>query len=148
MTRKAIAWATINLVVTQYTVPNTAATAIDIEQIATPGGIKTREERVLDWSKRAHTDQVFGDLVGQSRWTGTGLDGWDALDSYLKEGWLEGDGELAGEKGEFHVESYVINEKAGWEGTQVWFLSFIIVDGRRGSDGCRGRNLANLDGIF
>jgi hypothetical protein len=47
---------------------------------------------------------------------------------YLKEGWLS-EGEAAGPNGEKHVQSFVINEKAGWTGEQIW--GFIQIDGVR-----------------
>lgn len=103
-------------------------THIDIDQTAT-GGIKgTREERTLNWTPKTHSDHLFGDLVGKSRWTGPGCEGWDALDSYLKEGWLEGDEEKGGPNGELHIQNYVVNAKGGWTGEQVCpsFFNFVL----------------------
>jgi len=121
-TRKAIAWATITLHTKQYT-PSDGITHIDIDQTAT-GGVKgTTENRLLDWTERSHSDYMFGDLKGKSRWVN--LDG-EGLDSFLTEGWLE---EEAGPNGEKHVQSWVLNEANGWTAEQIW--GFAIVEGAR-----------------
>ena len=123
-TRKAISLATVTLHIKQY-VDDDGHTHIDIEQTAT-GGIKgTTEIRTLDWVERSHTDHVFGNLKGQSRWMT--LDGVE--DPFLKDGWLQGDEENGGPNGEKFVESYVINEEKEWTGDQIW--GFAIVDGQR-----------------
>jgi len=119
--RKAIAWATVTLHVKQYTSDADKVVHIDIDQTAT-GGIKgTTELRTLDWTEREHYDDMFGQLKGQSRFTGPGSEGWDALDSFLKEGWLEGEVEK--------VQSYVVNAKDEWTGEQIW--GFSEIDGKR-----------------
>jgi len=127
LTRKAIAWATITLHVKQYS--EAGVVHIDIDQTAT-GGIKgTTELRVLNWSEKSHKDHLFGEVKGRSRWTDVGAEGWDALDSYLKEGWLTGDSEKSGPNGEVHVQSWVENTKDGWIANQIW--GFIEIEGTR-----------------
>lgn len=72
ITRKAISYATITLSISEYVEPDPAAdnkpvVNINIEQTAT-GGIKgTTEKRVLSWVEREHSDHIFGNCVGQSR---------------------------------------------------------------------------------
>jgi len=129
LTRKAIAWATVTLAIKQYT-PEEGTTHIDIEQTAT-GGIKgTSELRTLDWVAREHSDHMFGDLKGRSRWltdlksdvSGNG----GPLDPFCTEGWLD---EKVGPNGEGFIQSFVVNEKNGWSAEQVW--GFAIIDGVR-----------------
>ena len=80
---------------------------------------------MLNWEFKQHDDHVFGHLKGKSRWLGL-----DAVeDSYLKEGWLEGDEEKSGPGGELHIESYSENSERGWTADQIW--GFAIVDGKR-----------------
>jgi len=125
-TRKAISLATVTLHCKHYTTPD-GLTHIDIEQTLT-GGIKgTTELRELDWTSRSHSDHVFGNLVGKSRWIS--IDNPEIPDEFLKEGWLEGEEENGGPNGERHVESFVDNEEKGWTGEQIW--GFAIVDEKR-----------------
>lgn len=123
-TRKAIALATVTLHVKQY-IDDAGLTHIDIDQTAT-GGIKgTSEIRTLDWVEREHNDHIFGDLKGKNRWCT--LDVPD--DAFLKDGWLEGEEENSGPNGERHMQGFVVNEKNGWTGEQIW--GFAIIDGKR-----------------
>lgn len=125
-TRKAISLATVTLHVKQYT-HDDGVVRIDIQQTIT-GGIKgTAELRTLNWTERSHSDHIFGDLKGKSRWIT--LENPEITDEYLKEGWLEGQEENAGPEGERHIESFVANEGKGWTGDQIW--GFAIVDGKR-----------------
>jgi len=123
LTRKAIALATITLHTKEY-VDDASVTHIDIEQTAT-GGIKgTTELRVLDNQFREHTDHIFGELKGRSRWFKlSDLDESDYDEKYLKEGWEKAivDGEA--------IESFVENGKAGWTARQIW--GFMEVKGDR-----------------
>jgi len=123
-TRKAISYATITLHAKQY-VTDDGHTHIDIEQTAT-GGIKgTTENRELDWKEREHTDHLFGNLKGKSRWLN--LDGVE--DEFLKDGWLENDEESAGPAGEKHIESFVLNAEKEWTADQIW--GFAVLEGQR-----------------
>ncbi|KAJ9648590.1 hypothetical protein H2199_001445 [Coniosporium tulheliwenetii] len=123
LTRKAIALATITLHTKEY-VDDASVTHIDIDQTAT-GGIKgTSEQRVLDNQFREHTDHIFGELKGRSRWFKlSALDESDYDEKYLKEGWEKAivDGEA--------IESFVENGKAGWTARQIW--GFMEVKGDR-----------------
>lgn len=47
----------------------------------------------------------------------------------MKEGWLDGETEKGGPRGELHVQSNVVNEKSGWDAKQIW--GFAEVDGKR-----------------
>lgn len=72
MTRTALAYATVNLAITEYIEPNAddeahgPITKVDITQTAT-GGIQSTEKRTTDWRVRGHEDRIFGALSGQSR---------------------------------------------------------------------------------
>jgi hypothetical protein len=94
---------------------------IDIDQLAT-GGVKgTTEKRTLDWTFRDHSDWLFGNLRGKSRWTtfkelleeskGKGVEEEDI--KWLTEGWLpetaEGD----------VVDAFVDNQEKGWTSRSV-----------------------------
>jgi hypothetical protein len=127
MMRKAIAWATVTLSIKQY-VDDTNLTHIDTDQTAT-GGIKgTQELRQLDWIERPHDDHIFGKLVGKSRWIATGTPEYEALQAFMREGWLE-EGEQGGPNGESHVHSWVVNEEKGWTAEQIW--GFAMVEEKR-----------------
>ncbi len=103
-------------------------THIDTDQTAT-GGIKgTQELRSLDWTERLHDDHIFGKLTGKSRWVAVGSPEYEALDGFMREGWLE-DGEQAGPNGESHVNSWVVNEEKGWTAEQIW--GFADIEGKR-----------------
>lgn len=122
-TRKAIGLATVTLHVKQY-IDDDKVTHIDIDQTAT-GGIKgTTELRTLNWEFKEHTDHIFGELKGKTRWTTLDL----IDDDFLKQEWLDGEAEKGGPDGEFVLESYV-EATAGWTGKQVW--GFAIVEGER-----------------
>ncbi len=126
--RKAINLATVTLTIKQY---NSAegVNHIDIDSVAT-GGIKgTSEERILDWTARSHEDHVFGSLSGKSRWISTSGPEWAEVDSFLKEGWLQGVEETKGPNGEANIQNHVVNQANGWEATQVW--GFAEVNGTR-----------------
>jgi len=122
--RTAIGLATVTLAIKQYTADG--AEHIDIASTAT-GGIKgTDEARVLDWTSRPHEDHIFGSLLSRNRWLDDKDAEWDALDAFLKEGWLD---ERVGPSGEHVIQNYVINEKAGWGAAQIW--GFSLIDGAR-----------------
>ncbi|KAF2261832.1 hypothetical protein CC78DRAFT_619026 [Lojkania enalia] len=133
LTRKAINLATVTLHIKSYQAPpdgspsDPPVTHFDISQTLTGGLSGTTEKRNLDWKWRPHSDWLFGDLRGRSRWTtfdelkkenaGKGSLEEDAV--FLCEGWMEG-AEV--------VESFVESEK-GWTGWQVW--GFVEVGGER-----------------
>lgn len=107
------------------------STQIDIDQLVT-GGLKgSSENRTLDWQYRPHSDWLFGDLQGRTRYstlakvteenTGKGVSEEDA--KYLVEGWLK-----ETEEGEV-VESFVDNDGNKWTGWQIW--GFAEVGGQR-----------------
>ncbi|KAL8682408.1 MAG: hypothetical protein Q9186_001529 [Xanthomendoza sp. 1 TL-2023] len=114
--RRAIALATITLTITEYVKDD--LTHIDITQVASPGGITTTENRVLDWEYHDHTDKIFGEVKGKSRWVK--LSDVDD-DDFLKKGWDDLEGE--------HVQGYVESNGGGWTADQVW--GFELIDGKR-----------------
>ncbi|KAI9755941.1 MAG: hypothetical protein M4579_004072 [Chaenotheca gracillima] len=122
LTRKAIALATITLIVKQYEGDEPGnPTHIDIQQVVTGGISGTTELRCLDWEFREHSDSIFGAVKGRSRWTKLE----DVEDDFLKNGWLEG--EARGDRG--LVQSYVESKDNGWIANQIW--GFEEIDGKR-----------------
>ncbi|KAF2836312.1 hypothetical protein M501DRAFT_1019107 [Patellaria atrata CBS 101060] len=111
--RKAISLADVTLTISHY-LDNTQTPHIDIQQTLT-GGLKgSPENRVLDWQWRPHSDIIFGELRGKSRYLEpTSLCLEDPEEKFLREGWEEG------EKVEV-MESYVENEVGGWVARQMW----------------------------
>ena len=108
--------------------PNTSTdpvTHIDIQQIATAGMKGTREERCLDNNLRPHSDWIFGNVEGRSRWLS--LD--EVEDGFLKSNWLEGESEKTGPDGKDHVLSFVENVDTHWTAEQIW--GFQDVEGER-----------------
>ncbi|KAF2281189.1 uncharacterized protein EI97DRAFT_389624 [Westerdykella ornata] len=133
--RKTIGSATITQHIKTSTTPS-GATHIQIDQTLTAGLKGTSESRELDWTYRPHSDWLFGDVKGRSRWsslskvveeaatTGKGeAADLEADAKFLVEGWLPESAE-----GENVVESFVENEAAGWTAWQVW--GFADVDGK------------------
>lgn len=101
------------------------ATHIDIQQIATAGMKGTREERCLDTVFRPHSDWIFGNVKGQSKWLA--LD--EVTDDFLKSGWLTTDAEKTGPGGKDHILSFVENLDNGWTAEQIW--GFMEIEGER-----------------
>ncbi|WEW57671.1 hypothetical protein PRK78_003138 [Emydomyces testavorans] len=151
LVRKTIGLATVTLHVKQYT-DDAGNVHIDIAQTLTGGIPGTNEERILTWEKRDHTDHVFGNVVGQSRYVRgtTGADGkvrpevdvqtktgdekeQEAVTKFLKgeiladrsatEGFVVGEGE------DFWVQNWVESVNDGWTAEQIW--GFENVDGAR-----------------
>ncbi|PSN69603.1 hypothetical protein BS50DRAFT_291681 [Corynespora cassiicola Philippines] len=127
LTRKAVGLATVTQHLRCYTAP------------AEDGSSGEVTHRVLDWQFRPHSDWLFGDLQGKSRFNtlaaireenkGKGKIEEDA--KFLTEGWLP-----ETEEGEV-VESFVDNEKAGWTGWQVWGFADVEVNGKKERWLCR-----------
>lgn len=106
--RRLISLATVTLTITQYTSSDDNSTHIDIHQIASPGNISSDENRILDWTYRDHSDKVFGEVKGKSRWAK--LKEVDDHE-FLKEGYDDLEGE--------HVQGYVESKSGGWTVDQV-----------------------------
>ncbi|KAF1975217.1 hypothetical protein BU23DRAFT_503777 [Bimuria novae-zelandiae CBS 107.79] len=138
LTRKAVGVASVTLHIKMYTKTsedNPSAGEVinvDIDQFAS-GGIKgTAEYRALDWTYRPHSDWLFGELKGRSRFTtldavrkeAAEMGGVTEQDAeWLTEGWLE-----ETRTGEV-IESFVDNEGKGWTGWQIW--GFAEINGER-----------------
>ncbi|KAL8627968.1 hypothetical protein Q9189_006347 [Teloschistes chrysophthalmus] len=116
--RRLISLATVTLTITQYTSSDDNSTHIDIHQIASPGNISSDENRILDWTYRDHSDKVFGEVKGKSRWAK--LKEVDDHE-FLKEGYDDLEGE--------HVQGYVESKSGGWTVDQTW--GFETIDGKR-----------------
>ena len=113
LTRKAIGLATVTLHITQYT--KDGKVHIDIIQKVTGGINATPEFRIFDWQERPHKDGVFGDVKGRSRFVKvadmeSGFGGEEK--EFLGQGWDE-----AADVPK--IESYVVNDGAGWTAIQV-----------------------------
>jgi hypothetical protein len=68
----------------------------------------------LDWTPREHSDHLFGELTGKSRWRKLEEIGGDEKDAeYLSTGWLDEVKETG------LVESYVVSDEGGWTARQV-----------------------------
>ncbi|KAM0666560.1 hypothetical protein ACQRIT_005316 [Beauveria bassiana] len=126
LVRKGILAATLSLETNQYEAapspPNEDELLcwhIDIVQSAS--GMGTEERRCLDNTFRHHSDWLFGNVRGRSRWVSVE----DIEDAYLKGGWL-----VEGESGSKElIESHAESEDYGWTADQIW--GFQEVDGER-----------------
>ncbi|KAF9076130.1 hypothetical protein BDP27DRAFT_1414674 [Rhodocollybia butyracea] len=116
--RKLIGAGTVSLVIKHYK-GDDAVECIDIDQTLSPGGIGTREERVMDWQERSKEDSLFGYIIGRSR--RVKLEEID--DDYLKTGWTPDSIEHG------FIQSYVSSDspKSGttWIANQIWGLEEI-----------------------
>lgn len=117
--------ASIQLDVNEYEAPpkppNTSTdifTHIDIEQTAA-GLSSTHERRCIDDTWRDHSDWLFGDVTGKTRWVS--LDEVD--DDFLKTGWE------AAVEGKGYITSEVKSKDKGWVAKQIW--GFQVIDGVR-----------------
>ena len=122
LTRKAIGLATVTQHIKHYTGED-GKPHIDIKQVVIGGIQASPENRILDWNERPHSDRIFGELVGRSRYVNPkDLEEADVGGDkdWLSEGWDEG-----GEK----AESLVENKEAGWTALQIW--GFAEVQGTR-----------------
>ncbi|KAM3443528.1 hypothetical protein MY4824_000414 [Beauveria thailandica] len=127
LVRKGILAATLSLETNQYEAapspPNEDEPPcwhIDIVQSAS--GMGTEERRCLDNTFRQHSDWLFGNVRGRSRWVGVE----DIEDAYLKAGWLVEGGESGSKE---LIESHAESEDYGWTADQIW--GFQEVDGQR-----------------
>jgi len=111
---------TVTLYVKEY-VDNSSITHIDIEQVGLAGIRGSTELRSLDWQERQRSDNVFGEVLGKSRWIAVR----DVEDAYLREGW----GEEMNRDDAMAMESNVKSVGNGWTAVQIW--GFEQVDGER-----------------
>ena len=85
-------------------------THIDISQTLSGGVSGTTEKRTLDWTFRSHTDRIFGECRGRSRWAS--VEDLKDEDEWLRQGWLDEDGGI-------RVQAYVESVGGGWTAMQV-----------------------------
>lgn len=111
------------LVVNQYEGPpnppstDTKGMAVHIDIVQTVSGMASSEEkRCLDNEFRGHSDFLFGEVRGQTRWVTLA----EIDDAYLAKGW---------EAADKYVYSYAESPSKGWVAIQVW--GFQIIDGER-----------------
>ncbi|KAK4990450.1 hypothetical protein LTR50_002473 [Elasticomyces elasticus] len=118
LVRRAIAYSTITLYAKEY-VDDAKVYHIDIDQVSSPGSIKNREERALDWVFREKDDSFFGKVKGRTRW----IKLEDVSDEYMNQGWAKEcvEGEV--------IDAYVESVGGGWVAEQIW--GFAEVDGGR-----------------
>ena len=84
MKRKIIGSVTITLYTKHYT-PEDGKEHIDIQQIGTGGFKGNFEPRVLDWTDREKSDNIFGHVIGRTR----RLKVEEIEDEWQREGWSE-----------------------------------------------------------
>jgi len=134
VTRKIVTMATVTLDVKQYTGPPSPpadasgpeVTHVEIEQTGTGGMKGSTEKRCLDFTFREHSDWLFGNVRGQTKW----IQASEIEDAFLaSKDWLEEDAEKTGPKGESHMLSHVESVDNGWTATQIW--GFQLVEGVR-----------------
>ncbi|KPM40563.1 hypothetical protein AK830_g5996 [Neonectria ditissima] len=125
LTRKGISLASITIEMKQYTAlplpPSTSTELVaHVNTSQSASGLNgTHEARCLDNTFRAHSDWIFGNVKGLTRWVS--LD--EIEDDFLKQGWLvEGDGKTL-------IFNYVESDNNGWNATQVW--GFQVIEGER-----------------
>lgn len=106
---------------------------IDVDSITTGGIRGTTEKRTLDWTRRGHTDHIFGSVEGLSR-SFTGLNNLESMTKLPDgskdpedEAWLKN--EKFEDKDGLFIQSWVESTEAGWTAEQIW--GFDIVDGVR-----------------
>ncbi|KAL2848560.1 hypothetical protein BJY01DRAFT_211569 [Aspergillus pseudoustus] len=156
--RTTLAWVSVTLNTKQYQEPGTTDKTIqhiDVDNIVTGGVQGSSEQRITDWKKREHSDNIFGKVEGQSRFVrGTVKDGKvspdveiltniddEKIGRFLRgevladgsecEGFLvdkiEEEGWGAGEG--LWLQSWVESLDSSWTAEQVW--GFETVDGKR-----------------
>src|SRR5882757_8585960 len=83
ITREAIEYATITIVVKHYKDDN-AVEHIDINQTLSGGIGTSSENRIADWTPREHNDRIFGPVISKSRRAKVE----EIDDDYLRKNWL------------------------------------------------------------
>jgi len=146
--RKLIGAGTVSLEIKHYK-GDDGVERIDIDQTLSPGGIQSREERVLDWTERSKEDSLFGHIIGRSR--RTRLE--EIEDDYLRTGWTADSIEHG------FIQSYVVSDvsKSGttWIVNQIWgmeeieglrrYVRHVFFTGPGGEE-IRGRLVYNYSG--
>jgi hypothetical protein len=153
--RTTLAWVSVTLNTKQYQEPGTTDKTvqhIDVDNIVTGGVQGSSEQRITDWKKREHSDNIFGKVEGQSRFLrGTAKDGKvrpdlqvltniddDKIEKFLRgeiladgsecEGFLvdklEEEGWGAGEG--LWLQSWVESLDSSWTAEQVYFFPLFI----------------------
>ncbi|KAF2723320.1 hypothetical protein K431DRAFT_283126 [Polychaeton citri CBS 116435] len=117
--RQAVAYSNVTVTIRQYTDAEDRL-HLDTEQVST-GGIRSNEERTLDWTWRDKSDTVFGKVRGRVRLVK--LVDVEGEVEFLKEG-LEGEGE-----DRLVLENQTCSLTDDWTAQQIW--GFGIVDGTR-----------------
>lgn len=64
LVRQAAAYSTITVTMKQYAKDDTVC--LDVDQVST-GGIRSKEERVLNWEWREKDDRIWGKVRGRAR---------------------------------------------------------------------------------
>jgi hypothetical protein len=64
LVRQAAAYSTVTCTMKQYV--RDGAVCLDVDQVST-GGIRSKEERVLNWEWREKDDRIWGKVRGRAR---------------------------------------------------------------------------------
>ncbi|KAL2820229.1 hypothetical protein BDW59DRAFT_117814 [Aspergillus cavernicola] len=155
--RTTLAWVSVTLNTKQYQSPDSSDKTIqhiDVDNIVTGGVQGTSEQRITDWKKREHSDNIFGRVEGQSRFLrgvvkdgsvkpnvqictnlqdekiGKFLRGEILADGGACEGFtIDPVGEGFGEGEGLWLQSYVESLDSSWTAEQVW--GFEAINGQR-----------------
>ena len=111
---------------------------IDILSVAS-GLSSQQEDRTLDWADRAHSDRIFGNVLGRSRlYTSSTFQAATPNADIEDIAFLQAEklrsknpSSWEGDEGQQHVQSFVTNTDKGygWTAEQTW--GFEIIEGKR-----------------
>ena len=66
LVRQAAAYSTVTVNMKQYARPEDGVVCLDVDQVST-GGIRSTEERVLNWEWFEKNDRIWGKVRGKAR---------------------------------------------------------------------------------
>jgi hypothetical protein len=66
LVRQAAAYSTVTVKMSQYARPEDGVVCLDVDQVST-GGIRSTEERVLNWEWFEKNDRIWGKVRGKAR---------------------------------------------------------------------------------
>lgn len=121
LTRKIINSSPITLHMRQWTDEATGLAHLDIENRPDSGLPGTKEERVLNWEPSKVTSQIFGELIGRTRYISPADLKLQDEDEALSQGWEPGLEELVQMQTE-HVDAGALTKQV---------CGFELLDGKR-----------------
>lgn len=113
LVRQAASYSTITVKMAQYARAEDGVVCLDVDQVST-GGIRSTEERVLNWEWFEKNDRIWGKVRGKARIIK--LSELEA-DDYLKSGWAQDC--VEGDVIEMQVDSLTDT----WTAQQVWGMA-------------------------